>query len=82
MVPMPRAKKSTVKPTHPLSLALYQLRVKMDWDQEQAAKQIPVTRISWTRWEKDASKIDPITNFALRALIGMHAPELLKKLPK
>ncbi len=82
MASMPRAKKSTVTPTDPLSIAMYKLRVKMDWDQGKAASQIPVTRITWTRWEKDASKIDAIARYALRALIEKHAPELLRKIPK
>lgn len=76
---MPRAKRKTSD--DPLSHALVALRTKMEWDQTDAAAQIPVSRSTWIRWES-VGNFDSVARYALKALLKIHAPEILKKLPK
>lgn len=66
---------------NPWPEALYELRLRMGWEQTDAAAQIPVNRVTWARWETGA-KLDSITQYALRALIAKHAPDILKKITK
>lgn len=78
---MARKRTASTQPGNPWPDALYALRDKMGWDQAQAAAQIPVHRVTWAKWET-GSMPDSITKFALRCLIRLHAPEILKKLGK
>lgn len=61
---------------------LFALRELKSWEQSEAAAQVGASMRTWGRWENGKVIPDGTSAFALRCLLSLHAPKLLKKLPK